>query len=472
MGKQMNRSEQWWLAGWSGAALFFRLPGLFANHFHADEALFASFARTIAVWRDPLLQMQPVDKPPLLFYAQALFYPLFGPVEFAARLPNFIVSILLVPLTAVLTWRLYGKGGTAVFTAAIIACLPLAVQFSPTAFLDPFLTFWLMAALAALVSRKPGVSGMLFGLAVATKYQAWLFVPLLLGLGWLGHWRWAAWRRWLAGFLPVLLLLAVWELARSAGMGLWSAQMANFGGVRMSRSWELLPRALDWLLLWLQAFGLFAVIVLLLLALAGVKAWRGRDLPSLQTKLLLLFVVAYLCLHWLLAIPVWDRYLLPLFPLVVVVMVRGLNISQVWDFRDVSVVVLLVCLLLYSAWEARDGRYPIGGQRDADQGAAVVAAALTDSPYGTVLYDHWYSWQWRYQLFDKPVYTSWQPNPAALAGELAVFGADGHRHYLVLPDSAAARPFLRAVDSTGFDLHLVALPAPTQMRLYEIVPRD
>ncbi len=472
MGKQMNRSEQWWLAGWSGAALFFRLPGFFANHFHADEALFASFARTIAVWRDPLLQMQPVDKPPLLFYAQALFYPLFGPVEFAARLPNFIVSILLVPLTAVLAWRLYGDGKTAVMTAAIIACLPLAIQFSPTAFLDPFLTFWLIAALAALVSRKPGVSGMLFGLAVATKYQAWLFAPLLLGLGWLWHWRWADWRRWLAGFLPVMLLLVVWELARNGGMGLWSAQMANFGGVRFSWSWELLPRALDWLLLWLQAFGLLGVIVLLLLALAGVKAWRGRDWPSLQTKLLLLFVIAYLCVHWMLAIPVWDRYLLPLFPLLVVVMVQGLNISQVWDFRVVSVVVLLVCLLLFNAWEARNGRYPIGGQRDADQGVAVVAEILADAPYGTVLYDHWYSWQWRYHLFDKQVYASWLPNPAALADELAVFGADGHRHYLILPDSAAARPFMRAVDSTGFDLQPVILPAPTQMQLYEIVPKE
>ena len=117
MGKQMNRSEKWWLAGWSGAALFFRLPGLFANRFHADEALFASFARTIAVWHDPLLQMQPVDKPPLLFYAQALFYPLLGPVEFAARLPNFVVSILLVPLTGVLAWRLFREGKTAVFNA-------------------------------------------------------------------------------------------------------------------------------------------------------------------------------------------------------------------------------------------------------------------------------------------------------------------------------------------------------------------
>jgi hypothetical protein len=131
---------------------------------------------------------------------------------------------------------------------------------------------------------------------------------------------------------------------------------------------------------------------------------------------------------------------------------------------------VLVILLLGGAWGARNGRYPIGGQRNADQGAAVVAEILADSPYGTVLYDHWYSWQWRYQLFDKPVYASWQPNPAALADELAVFGADGHRHYLVLPDSVAARPFMRAVDSTGFRLQPITLAAPTQMRLYEIVP--
>ena len=41
---------------WLGAAL--RLRGLFANTFHADEALFASWARLIAVWRDPLLITQ------------------------------------------------------------------------------------------------------------------------------------------------------------------------------------------------------------------------------------------------------------------------------------------------------------------------------------------------------------------------------------------------------------------------------
>ncbi len=134
----------------TGLTAVLRAPGLFANRFQADEALFATWAREIAVWRDPLLAMQPVDKPPLLFYLQALFYPLFGPVEFAARWPIWIASLLLVPLVGILAWKLYRQVETAVFAAALVALFPLAIQFSPTAFTDPLLTFFLITACTAV----------------------------------------------------------------------------------------------------------------------------------------------------------------------------------------------------------------------------------------------------------------------------------------------------------------------------------
>ncbi|MEZ4516034.1 MAG: glycosyltransferase family 39 protein [Chloroflexota bacterium] len=116
-------------ACWAGAAL--RFHSLFANHFHADEALFASWARQIAVWRDPLLLTQPVDKPPLLFYLQALFFPLVGPVEWAARIPNLIASLLLIPLVGVLAWRLYGDGLTAALAAVFVALSPWQPSSAP-----------------------------------------------------------------------------------------------------------------------------------------------------------------------------------------------------------------------------------------------------------------------------------------------------------------------------------------------------
>ena len=412
-----------------GAAL--RLRGLFANTFHADEALFATWARLIAVWRDPLLLAQPVDKPPLLFYGQALFYPLFGPVEWAARLPALIASLLLIPLTAQLARRLGGGHLAAVVAAAVVAVAPLAVQFSATAFSDPLLTFWLTAALVLVLARpgraRPGWVGLCLGLALATKYQAALFLPLVIGLAWLRGWRAREWGRGLAGLAAVVAVLLLWGAARADGAGLVARQWANIGGVRLVWSWELWPRLVEGARLWRLALGGP------LLALGGATAAavalsrRARARLSSADALLALFLLAYLLLHWLWAVPAWDRYLLPVLPIVVTLLGRGVEAvvgmekKGTADYADfqivksaesaksavaflmVALLIVVVVLHLPVAANARAGRYPIGGQPAADGGAAVVALALADAPYGTVLYDHWYSWHWRYQLFDRRV---------------------------------------------------------------------
>ncbi len=461
--------------GVTGLAAFLRFPALFANSFHADEALFASFARLIAVWRDPLLQMQPVDKPPLLFYLQALFYPLMGPVEWAARLPNFIASLLLVPLVGLWAWRLFADEKTAVSAALLIALAPLTIQFSATAFTDPLLTTLLVASMAS-ISRKPQsafhipYAAIFFGLAVATKYQAWLFLPLLIGLGWLHGWRWGAWQRWLAGFAPIMAALLLWEWARTGSWHLLSTQVANFGGIRLSWSWELWSRAQNWAGLWSDALGAawIAAVMLVLLLWASLRARSGRDRKALTIQFLLLFALGYMLLHWLLAVPVWDRYLLPLFPIVASIVAYSLS-SRIPSDRWSASAFLVFLLLLPGGWGARNGRFPIGGQTNADQEAAVVAQALADAPYGAVLYDHWYSWQWRYQFIDKRIFVSWFPHADALVEELLVFGADGNPHYLVLPDTAVAQPIKRQVTQVGFSLHPVPLAAPSPMNLYEIV---
>ena len=164
----MDRWLKWCLIGVILLAFFWRLPGLFQHTFHGDEALFASWARHIAVWKDPLLVTQAVDKPPLLFYLQALFYPLQGPVMWAARLPNFIASICLIPVTAVLSWRLYRQPWAALLAALVVLGSPLAIQFSGTAFTDPLLTFWLFCCLALVAGRN--------GRWSPASYLAWLWL--------------------------------------------------------------------------------------------------------------------------------------------------------------------------------------------------------------------------------------------------------------------------------------------------------
>lgn len=467
--------SRWWLVVLVLVAFWLRVPGLFANQFHADEALFASWARLIAVWRDPLLATQAVDKPPLLFYLQALFYPLFGPVTWAARMPNLIASLLLVPLTAVFTHKLYRNETVTLTAVSLITLLPLTIQFSSTAFIDPLLTLLLVGALTAVAGRRVGWAGVLFGLALAAKYQALLFLPLLVGLGWVRGARLRDLGRFAAGALPVAAVLLAWEWARAGELALWSAQIGNFGGVRLSWSWELWPRLLAWGRLWQLALGGWLLVGLLGLTavLLLIRAWRVDRVDTAVDLLLLLFLSGYAALHWLLAIPVWDRYLLLMMPLVGVLFGRGLawllaRLPVAERLRPAVAAGMIGALLVVTAVGARSAAFDLGGTPTADQGAHEVGAFLADAPYGTVLYDHWFSWQWRYHLFDTGVYVSWFPHPAALAEDLTAFGDEGTR-YVALPASDAARPVQHAIATAGYRLQPVLRTAGEPgIILYEI----
>jgi hypothetical protein len=489
------------------------LPSLFDNTFHPDEALFATWARLIASWQDPLLLTQQVDKPPLLFYLQALHYPLQGAVEWAARLPSFIASLLLVPLIAIVAWRVYRDELTSTIAAFLVALSPYAIQFSATAFTDPLLTTLLIASLACVVGqnrvdsagvvtstsnrRAVRLAGLLFGLAVATKYQAWLFLPLFVAIARLFRWRRTELLLWLSGFLPIFFSLTLWERLRAGGFSLWPAQFANFGGLRLIWSWELWPRfqQLAHLGRWLIATPAYFLMLPLLLLAGRRKSHRARHFDLLCT----LFLAGYLMAHWLIAVPLWDRYLLSTLPILALLLARAtvavastlLTPRFLGPIQSGAIPVggsagmlcsrhrslgygflaLFMLFQLPTARAARLSAYPIGGRPSADQGTALVAAKLYDAPYGTVLYDHWYSWQWRYQLLSRRVYVSWFPHPAALAQDLLVFADDRSSRFLALPHSPAALPVKRAISEAGFWLQALPVAGESRIGLYRILPQ-
>ncbi len=197
------------------------------------------------------------------------------------------------------------------------------------------------------------------------------------------------------------------------------------------------------------------------------------DWDAAEDLLLIAFALGYALFHWLAAIPVWDRYWLPLLPVLALILARGLTLLWAWR-REAGWIsaVGLSAILLTSALAARQAAWPLGGRPDADSGAHEVAAALVDAPYGTVLYDHWYSWHWGYHFFDKGVYVSWFPHGAALAEDLTAFGDSGGERLIVLPDGPAALPIQRAVASAEFRLIPVLRTAPDGgMILWRIEPQ-
>lgn len=468
---------------------FLRLDGLFSPGFHSDEALYASWARLIAVWRDPLLSGQVVDKPPLLFYLQAILYPLMGtPAPWVARLPNVLASVLLLPLTARLVWQLYRDRLATMVAVLFMTLSPLAVRFAPTAFTDPLMTFFLLAALVA-ATRPTGTSvndpgrhrllgtqglwaGVLFGLAVASKHQAILFLPLYFGVGTVMDWRRRMWQRMVVGFALVMLALIAWTVLRSDVPSPWVQQISAYGGLRLAWSWELWPRLEAWAGLWgtllgspLLSFGLILGLPLFLALLIQRQDW-----DTAWDQLFLLFIIAYMLLHWFVAVPIWSRYLVPLVPLTAVILGRFISRLLAFTVPEMPLArrwlppasaALLLLLLLPPAVQNGETRH------SAEKGASSVAARLADEPPGTVLYDHWYSWQWRYHLFDSGVYVSWFPHPQALAEDLKVFGRSGRR-YVVLPHGPVADPVIRAVQSSGFEMKPVH--AASEMTLYRIEP--
>ena len=249
---------------------------------------------------------------------------------------------------------------------------------------------------------------------------------------------------------------------------------------RPAYSWELWRRLVDTVGLWRLAMGWPLIAAG---AIAGVVYLLSarKTIRSLSADWIIgLFLLGYSVIHWLRAVPVWDRYLLPVFPMVAMLLSRAISTA----YRSTTgrpllrrALALALGLLIFAslpvAVGARAGRFPIGGQPGADGGAGGAAILLKDAPYGTVLYDHWYSWHWRYQLFDGRVYVSWFPHVDALLSDLSAFGRSGPVRYIALPSSDAAAPIVRRLAEHGYRLEpLFGQDDVASMTLYRIIATE
>ncbi len=435
------------------------------GRFHADEALFAAFARNAAARGEWALPGD-LDKTPLSIYAQAVSMVLVGMEwdgavwrvlllrgEFAARLVGIYAGAMLVAAVVRLAYT-SGAGRGALLAGLIVALSPYGIAFSPTAFTDMPMILCVTLALLTAQRGQAVWAGVWLMLGYACKQQAVLFAPLvvlLLAWGTVGSGTLrarSALQRRLGAFVASVAvgvgILALWDAARPYPSVLLLATQNNAPDRLLVTMGNLLPRLRTWAGLWGWLLGGAFVTYPVLGWCCWRMWWTRRTLPPV-TWALLLFALGYMLLHWLVPLNTYDRYVLPLLPLTAVL------IALVIRERVLLVAVLLAALMLPVAWRAANGRVPIGGDDGANDGIIELADYLNGREFGAIIYDHWTGWQLNYYLgawTDKR--RAYYPNPHALTADAALYTPDVAPRYLPAPHTANVLPWLAALDAAGF----------------------
>ena len=507
-----------------GAAV--RLAPIGANRFHEDEALYSFWALQIATGRDPILNNSSVDKPPLFIYALALCFKLFGPSEVAARLPSELGSVASIALLYCLASRLYGRS-VAMVAAVLMALSPFNILFAPTAFTDPLVVAWVLAALClaakgpALMVRQAhhdglskgslGWSGLVLGLAAATKQLGLLFVPLAIVIGARRltlsplplrspvprHPRTPVLLReglfFTLGFLAVMAVVTWWDSLRwQLQPNYFEQSLISYGGLAFVDSAQLLERLGDWaeILNYITASPFLNILLLggLPCLLLYDLGWRRGEPATFFDITLSAFVILFLLGHWVLSFNIWDRYLLGLVPILLILLARVIwlasgALAQLLSpqrpplrrcpstsrrgelvepsghrsgqaLRVFAVIALLAAALAGPALEAARSRYPIGGDHGAYDGIEAVADYFRDYvPAGSILYHHWLGWHYSFYMFDFPLVLRWYPSPEELTEDARQ--VDNAQRYIVFPSGKLTAGVRDAFSEAGLTLRCV-----------------
>lgn len=437
-----------------------------AQRFHPDEAFYMTIARHAAVNGDWLLLAEPLDKPPLTFYTNALALvflavetdanvvlqldPLKG--EFAGRIPSVLMSVLIVAVGMQLACSLTDDNQIALITGMLLTLTPLRIVFAPTAFTDlPMLLFGMLSLWMA--SRRCFIwAGICFATSISAKPQVIFYLPLIIVIFFvqrssLKHLI-SSILRFSVPAMVVVLLLWGWDSLRIA------QEAESFYQLGQSRYTvtQITPLS-DYpqrLLLWWQTNqyllgnGLITVIGVAIALMTTVYQYRKWQL-SQEHSLLWLWVLAFNGIHFMLTLNLFDRNQLVLMPIVIILVSSGLTrIKQGW------LTAIVISGMFIFACQATQWQLPIGGDDGRHDGIHELADYLNNKPVATVIYDRWLDWELDYYMGQwtnkRRVY---YPTPDALAIGMQELDETGMR-YLVAPSDIDITSWLGAVQDIGF----------------------
>jgi 4-amino-4-deoxy-L-arabinose transferase-like glycosyltransferase len=428
-----------------------RVAPLDQNRFLEDEALYAFWGLQIASGVDPLLDEEPVDKPPLHPYLLSLSSLLFSSLtpgtgagnwrtdETAAKLPSLYASLLCITLVYALGKELFQDTRVGLVAALLQALSPFDILFATTAFTDPLLVALALAALLAAAKRRRCSAGILVALAVATKQQGLFFVPLVVVTGMLApgdaesrNQRRLGWLGFLIAFTAVIASVVWWDSAREQRPGFLEQSYVSYGGLGVVQVDEIVSRAADWLhlagMFWVSPLLMGALLTGLLIWIVGGRLglWPGWS----ATELVLgVFVACFLLLHWLLDFQIWDRYLLGLVPLIALLAARALvglaDALSSTPWRRALMAgfgLLLLATMTRPLLRTTNSELPVGGDHGAYDGIEDLAGYLrTRAPDASVLYHHWLGYHYRFYLYDTPLRLHWYPDLDDLVRDATIY---------------------------------------------------
>ena len=237
------------------AAIFF-IPFLGNVHlFDWDEINFAEIAREMVVsgnYGEPQINFQSfTEKPPLFFWLQAASMKVFGINEFAARFPNALLGLLVLPFLYSIGKKIKNQQFGFLFTLVYFGTILPHLYFK-SGIIDPWFNFFIFASIYCLIQsswkKQAGESNVLMliaggtflGLAILTKGPVALLVT---GLAFFVYWAMQKFRMFISW--PQIMLYGFTALFVT---GLWvGINYLQNGNKFMTeftiRQWELLTTA-------------------------------------------------------------------------------------------------------------------------------------------------------------------------------------------------------------------------------------
>ncbi|TMH39140.1 MAG: glycosyltransferase family 39 protein, partial [Betaproteobacteria bacterium] len=198
--------------------------------YKADESRYGEISREMVAsgdWVTPRLNgFKYFEKPPLQYWATAALFKALGERDWVARLWTALLGLAGIALTLYAGNRLFGPPMGA-YAAAVLAGSPLYVVLGQVNTLDMSVTFFLSAAIFALVLERPVLFWVACALAVLSKGLIGIVLPagaIVLYLVLRRDWSLMRRLRILPGLGLFLVIAAPWFIAVSAA----NAEFAHF----------------------------------------------------------------------------------------------------------------------------------------------------------------------------------------------------------------------------------------------------